>query len=109
MGKNGWRKPAISVFRMCLGYKDVFLKIFAFQKNASRGAFHGVEQHLPDCNHQFFSLYITERLHLPDNLVAVFPVIRTIVMLLFLIGLQNLINRLRMKGLYPGWLYCLYF
>ncbi len=46
----------------------------------------------------FFSLYITQHLNLDANLVPIFPMIRTAIMLIIVAGLQNLINRMRMKN-----------
>lgn len=87
----------VSFFRMFYGYKDVFLKIIRSKKMLLVVFFMALSNISLIATTNFFSLYITERLRFPDNLVAVFPVLRTIVMLLFVIGLQNLINRLRMK------------
>ncbi len=46
----------------------------------------------------FFSLYITEYLHLNATLVPIFPMVRTAIMLLVVTFLQNIINRLRMRS-----------
>ncbi len=45
----------------------------------------------------FFSLYITQYLHLSENLVPIFPMVRTAVMLVFVVALQNVINKMQMK------------
>lgn len=45
----------------------------------------------------FFSLYVTNELNISQNYIAVFPMIRGLVMLLFLIGLQKLIHRFSIK------------
>ncbi len=45
----------------------------------------------------FFSLYITQHLQLSENLVPIFPMVRTAVMLLFVVALQNVINKMEMK------------
>ena len=46
----------------------------------------------------FFSLYVTEKLHISDEIMAVFPVIRTLIMLAFVIGLQNVFQKLKMRS-----------
>lgn len=45
----------------------------------------------------FFSLYITEKLMISAKLIAIFPMIRTLVMLLFVLLLQNVFERLKMR------------
>lgn len=56
---------------------------------------------LPTTN--FFPLYVTGNLGLSDQLVAVFPMLRTGVMLLFVFGMQKLLNRLRLRtGILSG-------
>ncbi len=45
----------------------------------------------------FFSLFVTQSLQISDNFVSVFPMIRTVVMILFVAILQNVINKFSMK------------
>ena len=98
MGKKRKEETrGVSFFRLFVGYKDVFLKILHSKKMIFVVLFMALSNISLIATNNFFSLYITERLHLSDEIVAVFPVIRTVIMILFVIGLQNLINRLRMK------------
>lgn len=43
-------------------------------------------------NTNFFSLYVTQRLGLSENLLAIFPILNAIVMLIFMVGIQHRIR-----------------
>lgn len=43
-------------------------------------------------NTNFFSLYVTQRLGLSENLLAVFPILNAAVMLIFMVGIQHRIS-----------------
>ena len=43
-------------------------------------------------NANFFSLYVTQRLGLSENLLALFPILNAVVMLIFMIGIQHRIS-----------------
>jgi len=45
----------------------------------------------------FFPLYVTGSLGIPDQFVAYFPIIRSIVMLVFMFGAQHLLTKLNFK------------
>lgn len=51
---------------------------------------------LPTTN--FFSLYVTGDLGLSDKLMAVFPMLRTGIMLVFILGIQRLLGKLRLRS-----------
>ena len=87
--------PFWSMFK---GYKEVAIKVIKSKKMMLVVFFLAVSQITQIAMNNFFSIYITEDLHLSDSLVAVFPIIRTIIMWLFIIGLQNSINRMSMKN-----------
>lgn len=59
-------------------------------------------------NTNFFSLYVTQRLHLSENFLALFPILNATVMLIFMIGIQHRLNNLKFR--IPLWiglsLYC---
>lgn len=53
-------------------------------------------------NNTFFSLYVTQRLGLSENFLAVFPILNAVVMLVFMVGVQH---RLRFSQFrLPLWL-----
>lgn len=43
-------------------------------------------------NANFFSLYVTQRLGLSENLLALFPILNAVVMLIFMVGIQHRIS-----------------
>lgn len=87
----------LSYFSMMKGYGQVFLTMIKSGKMRLVVYFMALTNIIQIATTNFFSLYVTEQIHLSDELVAVFPVIRTIVMIAFVIGLQNLFQKLRMK------------
>lgn len=88
----------LSYFSMMKGYDRVFLTMIKSGKMRLVVYFMALTNIIQIATTNFFSLYVTEQIHLSDELVAVFPVIRTIVMIAFVIGLQNLFQKLRMKA-----------
>lgn len=87
----------LSYFSMMKGYGTVFLTMIKSGKMRLVVYLMALTNIIQIATTNFFSLYVTEKLHLSDELVAVFPVIRTLVMIAFVIGLQNLFQKLRMK------------
>lgn len=87
----------LSYFSMMKGYGTVFLTMIKSGKMRLVVYLMALTNIIQIATTNFFSLYVTEKLHLSDELVAVFPVLRTLVMLAFVIGLQNLFQKLRMK------------
>ena len=59
-------------------------------------------------NTNFFSLYVTQRLGLSEDLLALFPILNAVVMLVFMVGIQHRLNAARFRV--PLWiglgLYC---
>ena len=87
----------LSYFSMMKGYGTVFLTMIKSGKMRLVVYLMALTNIIKIATTNFFSLYVTEKIHLSDELVAVFPVLRTLVMLAFVIGLQNLFQKLRMK------------
>ncbi|MFI3236835.1 MAG: MFS transporter [Lachnospiraceae bacterium] len=87
----------ISYFDMFKGYKTVFLSILKSSKMLFVIFFLALSNIILITTNNFFSLYITEALELSDGLVAVFPMVRTLMMIICIAFLQNKINRLQMK------------
>ncbi len=50
----------------------------------------------------FFSLYVTQRLGLSENLLAMFPILNAVVMLIFMVGIQHRISVARFR--IPLWI-----
>lgn len=50
----------------------------------------------------FFGLYVTQRLGLSENFLALFPILNAAVMLIFMIGLQHRINATKFR--IPLWI-----
>ena len=58
-------------------------------------------------NTNFFSLYVTQRLGLSENFLALFPILNAAVMLVFMIGIQHRLSATRFRM--PLWaVLCLY-
>ena len=87
----------VSYLSLMKGYGEVFKKILRSSKMRLVVYFMALTNILQIATNNFFSLYITEKLYLSDEIVAVFPVIRTLIMLAFVVGFQNLFEKLKMK------------
>lgn len=87
----------ISYLTMLKGYGAVFLKMIRSSKMRLVVYFMALTNIIQIATTNFFSLYVTERICLSDELVAVFPVIRTLVMLAFVVGFQNLFQKLQIQ------------
>ncbi len=88
----------ISYIKMFAGYQAVIKKVFTSNRMLFVLAFMTISNILAIATTNFFSLFVTQYLQISDEYIAVFSVVRTIIMLLFLCLLQNFINRLRMKN-----------
>ena len=53
-------------------------------------------------NNSFFSLYVTQRLGLSENFLALFPILNASVMLIFMVGLQHRLHFERFRM--PLWI-----
>ncbi|MGI6018853.1 MAG: MFS transporter [Marvinbryantia sp.] len=88
----------LSYFSMLKGYKDVFIQVITSSKMRLVVYFMALTNIVQIATNSFFSLYVTEKLHISDEIMAVFPVIRTLIMLAFVIGLQNVFQKLKMRS-----------
>ncbi len=86
-----------SYIKMFAGYKDVFKKIFTSNRMMFVLAFMAIANIFSIAISNFFSLYVTQKLLISDEYIAIFPVVRTVIMLLFIVILQNLMNKLHMR------------
>ena len=87
----------ISYFTLLKGYGEVFLKMVRSSKMRLVVYFMAFVNIMQIATTNFFSLYVTEQLYLSDEIVAVFPVVRTLVMLGFVIIFQNFLLKLKMR------------
>ncbi|MFI3213305.1 MAG: MFS transporter [Eubacteriales bacterium] len=88
----------VSYLDLMKGYGEVFGKILKSSRMLFVVLFMGLTNIILITTNSFFSLYITQELQLADQVVAVFPMIRTLIMLVFVGLLQNAVNRLKMKN-----------
>lgn len=88
----------LSYFSLMKGYKKVFSIIIHSPKMRLVVYFMALTNILQIATGNFFSLYITEKLFIADEIVAVFPMIRTAIMIVFVLGLQNIFQALQMKS-----------
>jgi len=83
----------ISLFHLLWGYKDVFIQIFK-SRDMVRAlilmAFEGITVVVIT---GFFALYVTQNLNLPESFLAYFPILRAVIMLIFMIMIQSKLNR----------------
>lgn len=86
-----------SYWQMFKGYKGVFIKFIHSRKMIFMVVFLSILNIVNIPLNTFFSIYVTESLKLPDELIAVFPMIRTFILIAFVIGLQNAFSRFSMK------------
>lgn len=88
----------ISYFTMFKDYYAVFVKMLRSKQMRLVLLLMIVTSVYTIATGSFFSLYITTRLQLSDQYVAIFPMIRGIVMIIFLVGLQPIINKFSIKS-----------
>lgn len=88
----------LSYFSLMKGYKKVFSIIMHSPKMRLVVYFMALTNILQIATGNFFSLYITEKLFIADEIVAIFPMIRTAIMIVFVLGLQNIFQALQMKS-----------
>ncbi len=84
-------------FDLLKGYKEVLVQILSSRKMMLVLIFMGLVNTSTIATTNFFALYITNHLGLSDGFVAVFPIIRTVVMMLFVICMQGVLNRLSIR------------
>ncbi len=97
-GENRLKETkGVSFFTLFKGYFGVFKLICKSKNMLFVIVFMALTNIILITTNNFFSLYITQHLKISDNFVSVFPMIRTLVMLLFVGVLQNAINKISMK------------
>ncbi|MEG1687090.1 MAG: MFS transporter, partial [Angelakisella sp.] len=86
-----------SMFGMLRGYKSVLLKLLKTPATMVVLTLKVLINITQMVNSNFFSLYITRGLGIPPNLVAIFPMMRAAVMLLFIFTVQHRVNQLKFR------------
>lgn len=82
------------IHKMLLGYKDVFLKMI-HSRAMLIVLLVMVAYHVTDTTTvNFFGIYATQTLNVPESLLAIFPIIRAAIMLIFILLFQPRVNRL---------------
>lgn len=86
-----------SIWSLLKGYRAVFMKLVASrQMLLILSIFVLINISLISIN-SFFSLYITQNLGIPDRYVALFPIGRAVIMLLFIFIFQSGINLMKFR------------
>lgn len=86
-----------SIGSLLMGYKAVFQKMAASRQMLLILAIFILINISGISVNSFFSLYITKNLGIPDRYVALFPIGRAVIMLLFIFLFQSGINRLKYR------------
>ncbi|HZJ83045.1 MAG TPA: MFS transporter [Clostridia bacterium] len=85
------------VLEMLAGYKDVFMIILRNPATRTILVIMTLINITAMISTNFFGLYINKNLLIPEQYIAVFPIIRALVMLIFIFTVQAAINRLPFK------------
>ena len=79
------------------GNKEIFLTMIKNSKIGVVILFMGISGVSVIATTNFYSIYLTETLGLSEKIVAISPMIRTGVMLAFVVGIQKILNSLSLK------------
>lgn len=98
----------VSVFHMLGEYRHLIPKLLR-DKGVLKAVAVSVILYITNMvSTNFFSLYVTQRLGLSENVLALFPILNAAVMLVFMVGIQHRLNSTRFRA--PLWvglgLYC---
>ena len=99
----------VSVFHMLGEYRHLIPKLLR-DKGVLKAVAVSVILYITNMvSTNFFSLYVTQRLGLSENVLALFPILNAAVMLVFMVGIQHRLSSTRFRA--PLWvglgLYCL--
>lgn len=86
-----------SIFSMLGGYKAIFFQIMKSPATLVVLALKVMINITQMINSNFFGLYITRELAIPPGFVALFPMVRAAVMLLFIFTVQHKMNRMKFR------------
>lgn len=99
----------ISLFNMLLGYREVLTRIIKTPATVRVLCLVTLVSISQLISGNFFSLYVTQNLGMPEQFLAWFPILRAAIMLVFFFGVQNRLNERSIRtvmltglGLYIG-------
>ncbi len=99
--EQGYKRMAettnTSLFQLFIGYKDVLKKMLHSPAMMFVVIFMVLNNIYTMVTSTFFGLYITQNLGIPESLVAMFPMLRAGVMLLFILLIQHIFNRMKYR------------
>lgn len=87
----------VSVLKMVLEYRELVPRIFKNKATMQTLAINIALYITNMINVTFFGLYVNMRLGIPEKYLAIFPIFRAAVMLVFMFALQHLFEKLRFK------------
>lgn len=91
-----------SMLKLVYEYKDLIPKVLG-DKNIMKVLIVSVILHITNLiSANFFSLYVTQRLGIPEGYLAFFPILNAAVMLFFMIGIQHRLESVKFK--IPMWI-----
>lgn len=99
--EQGYKRMAetknTSMLQLFIGYKDVLKKMIHSPAMMFIVVFMVLNNIYTMVTTNFFGLYITQNLGIPEQLVAIFPMLRAGVMLLFILLIQHIFNRMKYR------------
>lgn len=87
---------SVPIHKMFSGYGAVFKKMFSSRRMVYVIILMTIVNILVITPNNFFSLYITSEIGIPDNIVALFPILRMFIMLVFVVIIQRVMKRIKL-------------
>ena len=91
----------VSPFHMLAEYRELIPVLLKNRQVMSAVAVSAILYIVTQVTNNFFGLYVTQRLGLSDEFLAVFPILNAAVMLVFLVGVQHRLERVKFR--IPMW------
>ena len=91
----------VSPFHMLAEYRELIPVLLRNRQVMSAVAVSAILYIVTQVTNNFFGLYVTQRLGLSDEFLAVFPILNAAVMLVFLVGVQHRLERVKFR--IPMW------
>lgn len=91
----------VSVFRMLAEYRQLIPRVLRDKEIMKTVAVSVILYIANIVSANFFSLYVTQRLGIADNYLALFPILNAAVMLFFMIGIQHRLDSVKFR--IPMW------
>lgn len=87
----------LSVFRMLADYRQLIPRVLKDREVMKAVAVSVILYITNIVGANFFSLYVTQRLGIPDDYLALFPILNAAVMLFFMIGIQHRLDSVKFR------------